>query len=147
MATKKKTLEDINKGKDASQHVDYILKRLGHGATPAEIQWEMKRKFKLSKVKAQTIIDVCTDLVFRVEPDYVTNIVSQIRYNTAQTLQSVDEMLETAESDYERQTLLKTRMAAVSTLQKMLPTKIEVSGGGPNIKKMLFELHDIDEEE
>ncbi len=129
-----------------SKYVDYVLKRLGNGATTNEIQYEMKSKFKLSAPRAKAIIDTCTDMVFRVEPDYIKRTVAQIRYNTAQTLQSVDEMLETAESDYERQCLLKTRMAAIATLQKLLPARIEISGDGANVKQMLFDLHDIDPE-
>ena len=127
-----------------SKYVDYVLKRLGNGATGGEIGQEMKIKFNVSGAKAKAIIDTCTDLVFRVEPDYIKRTVAQIRYNTAQTLQSVDDMLETAESDYERQTLLKTRMAAVATLQKLLPARIEISGDGRDVKQMLFDLHDVD---
>lgn len=147
MASKKKTPAPEGLGGHNSNYVDYVLKRLGNGATHSEVAHEMKVKFNLGYTKANTIIDTCTDLVFRVEPDYIKHMVAQIRYNTAQTLKSVDEMLETAESDYERQALLKTRMAAIATLQKMLPSRIEIAGDGTNVKQLLFELHDVEEED
>ena len=147
MTKSKKTLAQLKAGKNTSDHIDHILKRLGHGATRAEIVFELHKEFGVPKAKADTVIDTCVDLVFRVEPEYVTNIVAQIRYNTAQTLQGVDEMLEDCTQAVEREQLIRTRMRAMDTLQKLLPTKIDIVATDPdNIRRILFDLHDVEDE-
>ncbi len=129
---------------DACKHVDYILKRLGNGANKLEIRHEVMTKFKLKGVRAGTMIDTCIDMAFRVDPEYVSQIVAQIKYNVSQTLLSVDEMLENAEG-CERERLLKTRMRAMDTLTKLLPTRIDITSNDVDVRKALFDLHGLED--
>jgi hypothetical protein len=130
-----------------SEQVDYIMKRLGHGATSSELIVELKLKFKITPVKAKAMIDTCTDVAFRMSPEYVSEIAGQIRHSIGQTLQGLDTMLEQENSATNKKELLRLRLQCLQSLLKLLPTNINIGGQVDDLSGVLFDLHGIEKKE
>jgi hypothetical protein len=150
--SKKKQSDSVSKilkyreKKDTSEVVDYVYERLSHGASDSEIEIELKIKFKWSRVRARTMIDACTDIAFRLNPEYVTQIAGQIKFGTAQTLQSLDMMLAEAKTYDQKVDLIKAKQRTLEGLHKLLPKQIDIATTDKSLKDLMFDLYDLDEE-
>lgn len=128
--------------------VDHIMQRLGHGASHDELVVELKLKYKILPGKAAIMIDVITDVAFRLDPNYVAEIAGQIRYSVAKTLEGIDKLLDTESAIRDQKELLKMRLHAIQALQKLLPTQIDINTKSDDgLRNVLFDLHGIDKEE
>jgi hypothetical protein len=152
--SKKKQSDSVSKlikykeNDKTSEVVDYVYQRLSQGASAKEIEVDLKIKYKWGHVRARTIIEVCTDIAFRLNPSYVEEIIGQMRYGTQQTLQALDEMKPYAKTYNQKVDLIKARQRALESNGKFLPTQIDIStSDSDNLRKVLFDLHGIEDKE
>jgi len=147
MSKKKSVTKFIEYKENAglSDVVDHIMARLGQGASKDELIAELKIKYKIKMVKATTMIDVCTDVAFRLDPNYVAEVAGQIRYSVQKTLQGIDKLIQTEPGVRDQKDLLKMRLHAAQALQKLLPTQIDLNTKDEDgLRGVLFDLHGID---
>jgi hypothetical protein len=127
-----------------------INKKLCLGFSKEQIVAQTRKEFKITNEKALSYVEATIAVAYNFDPDYTLQIIGQARLAINGTLQQIEEMLEATDDPRERSQLLIIKLKALSQLRDLAPKQIQIASielQEEEIKRTLFDIHDIDVDE
>jgi hypothetical protein len=130
--------------------VDVAMKAMAE-ATPVEMIVVAVRQAGASPQVAAAIVDACKEIV-ALEPEYVQNMLSQLRLAHTRNLNQIEKMYIEAEAKNDLIGMSKAislRTRALKDIRGLLPNQVEIRVAGPedHQHKVMFDLYDIEIED
>jgi hypothetical protein len=144
----KTNLSQIVKQTDAYQDaIELIFKRFSQGFTKNQIIQEIIQTTDIGPSKTTELVETAKVALVTMSPEFAMEVVSQVRLGLANTMKTIEDLYEAAETKREQQEALSLKLKALSQLRDLAPRQVQMDHfvqTEDETRRILFEVHGID---